>query len=121
MRITLQTGFQWLILICGVAVLTYVILLLQDVPRSEGVRGVSAALFLPGDRSTIPVDTAAGRVQALPHDWSQTDAELQAGWYRTTVRLDQVPDSAPERQWAVYLVQICAAPRPTRLIHNLLG
>ena len=103
MRITLQTGFQWLILICGVAVLAYVVLLLQDVPRSEGVHGVNEALFLPGDRSAIPTDTGVGRVQTLPHDWSQTDADLQAGWYRTTVRLDQAPDSAPERQWAVYL------------------
>lgn len=103
MRITLQTGFQWLILLCGVAVLAYVVLMLQDVPRSERVRGVSEALFLPGDRSAIPMDTDAGRVQALPHDWSQTDAGLQAGWYRITLRLDQVPDSAPDRQWAVYL------------------
>jgi signal transduction histidine kinase len=103
MRINLQTGFQWLILLCGFAVLAYVVLLLQDVPRSEGVHDVSKALFLRGDRSAIPTDTDAGRVQALPHDWSQTDAGLRAGWYRITLHLDQASDSAPERQWAVYL------------------
>ena len=103
MRINLQTGFQWLILLSGVAVLAYVVLVLEEMPRSSEVQGVSEARFQPGDRATIPADSGAGRVQALPHDWSQTDPGLQAGWYRITLRLDQAPDPAPDRQWAVYL------------------
>jgi signal transduction histidine kinase len=92
-----------LILLSGVAALTYVVFTLESTPPPEAVKVVREAQFLPGDRTVVPADSDAWRAQALPHDWSQADPGIMAGWYRFTLRLDQVPDAAPDRQWALYL------------------
>jgi len=103
MHIKPQTGFQWLILLCGMAVLVFVVVTLEQTARPDGVLAVNTAQFLPGERSDIPTDASAWRNQALAHDWVGAEAGWRAAWYRFTFSLDRVSDPEPDRQWAVYL------------------
>lgn len=44
------------------------------------------------------------QVTVLPDDWAQKNAQLDRGWYRTTVVIEE--DLQPESIWAIYLPMV---------------